>query len=571
MATNAELEARLLADLAKGNADGARAVLLDPPFRSDDAAPHLRFALAAVAAAGQRADLAWLTRVSAKTKKAWSDTWMRTWLLDGLASTSALITRLLEGPTRPVAVMALPGKAHPRWLAQAGTHDLADLDGLLGGFVDGPATQIAERARALLGWPKDARIARAALAAHQGRLVSNALHPIWAAVGNLIAVHADAALRKELSGLLAEDPRLAGPYWISHWKGGADPAPRKAQSKPVAAGAPKTADEWTAWVLAAPDDLPRRALWADWLLERGDPRGELLSLQLLDRALTPKEQKRVTALVRQHGRSWIGKLTGVADAKTLQFERGVLVGCRVGAVPEGRVAADDPHWATIERLTVPSYTVVPKLFAKLLECVPRLRALEGPSIALLREALQRGAPKLERLSCTFGFRAAELPPADLTLLGGAKLPALRQLRVSGQPGTPLVKALAAMPWFEQLELLCVDGGELVDRLAAVEATRLPRIDVLAAQTDGWEPSATGFSYRATRVDGGKWKLEAIGLPEAEHTVPPDYFYETYLLPTLTRLKAGAFSDITLLVPKGLQASPKMARKVAAQIARCVGR
>ena len=57
-------------------------------------------------------------------------------------------------------------------------------------------------------WDWDARIARAALSARQGRLVSNPRHRLWNALGNLIAVHADAALRRELVGLLVGDPTL---------------------------------------------------------------------------------------------------------------------------------------------------------------------------------------------------------------------------------------------------------------------------------------------------------------------------------------------------------------------------
>ena len=364
---------------------------------------------------------------------------------------------------------------------------------------------------------------------------------------------------------MVEDPLLCGPHWVSQRLGGTDPIPRKPAAE-ESGGAPKTANEWVAWVMADPDDLGRRAPWADWLLERGDPRGELLALQLAERALTPKENKRVASLVKAHGMSWIGKLKGVADQ--LEFERGVLTGCRIAAVPEGRVAPDDPHWATIERMTVPSYTVAPVLAARLLKCVPRLTALEEPSPAFLMDVMRAGAPRLERVGFDVRFHVG-LPSTDLELLAKAKLPALRGLRVGGQPGNAVVSALVGLPWFGQLERLVVDGGRLDERLAAVAATKLPRLDVLVAQNNGWEPTGAGFSYRATRAGETKWKLEVIGLPERVPTVPPDSFYESSLIPALAQLQPGVLSELTLLVLRGFEASSKVAKKVAAQIARLI--
>lgn len=570
MATWQEREAQMLATLALGpeGTPAARVLLLDAPFRSDSGQQMLAFALASVAVTAWRTDLKWLDRLAAKVKKTWPATWSRDWFLQSIGSTQALVKRLTGGADRRAPpAKDLPDKPHPRWLARAATQDFSELDALLGAITEGPTTQIAERAQALLGWPKDARIARAGLALHEGRLVSNVRHPIWAAAGNLMAVHADAALRRELQSKMVEDPALASWHWISHWQGGAEPVERKEAPAPTG-GAPKNPEDWLAWVLAAPTDVTRRALWADWLLERGDPRGELLSLQLLDRPLTPKEEKRVGALLKKHARVWLGKLSAVLDPKTAVFERGLAIGGRVNRVAEGRVFPEDAGWAVIERLTVPGYRVGPKLEAALLACVPRLTALDGPTLPFLRKVLGLRADRLEQLAIDFGFHAGGIASGDLALLTAAQFPALRRLRVSGQPGNPVLKALTGLPWFGQLDRLCVDGGLLADRLIAVQATSLPRLDVLAANSLSWEPTEAGFSYRATRAPGAKWKLEAIAMPERHRTVPPDYFYEHDLLHNLTMLRAS-FVEISLVAPKGFQPSPKVGKAVAAQIARLV--
>ncbi len=50
-------------------------------------------------------------------------------------------------------------------------------------------------------------------------------------------------------------------------------------------------------VFDAPDDDAPRSIYADWLLQRGDPRGELIALQLAGRD--------ATALIEQHRFAWL--------------------------------------------------------------------------------------------------------------------------------------------------------------------------------------------------------------------------------------------------------------------------
>ena len=57
---------------------------------------------------------------------------------------------------------------------------------------------------------------------------------------------------------------------------------------------------------------------ADWqLLSRGDPRGELITLQLLG-----KQKKRVASLIAEHGQQWLGALAPIVDARSAVFEHG---------------------------------------------------------------------------------------------------------------------------------------------------------------------------------------------------------------------------------------------------------
>jgi uncharacterized protein (TIGR02996 family) len=74
-------------------------------------------------------------------------------------------------------------------------------------------------------------------------------------------------------------------------------------------------------VLAAPGDASLRAVYGDWLLERGDPRGELIALQLRDR-LDAAAEARVAALLRKHTRTWVGAIAHVVRRESMVFRRG---------------------------------------------------------------------------------------------------------------------------------------------------------------------------------------------------------------------------------------------------------
>jgi uncharacterized protein (TIGR02996 family) len=64
--------------------------------------------------------------------------------------------------------------------------------------------------------------------------------------------------------------------------------------------------EMLAAVVAAPDDDAPRLVYADWLAERGDPRGEFIQLGCeLARTGAPELDRRVGALWRKHELTWI--------------------------------------------------------------------------------------------------------------------------------------------------------------------------------------------------------------------------------------------------------------------------
>lgn len=106
-------------------------------------------------------------------------------------------------------------------------------------------------------------------------------------------------------------------------------------------------------VHADPTDDAARSVLADALLEREDPRGELIRLQLQS-ARSREDDARVKALLAEHGRAWLGDLAPFVSVNGLVYERGFPAQLTI-VKPRGRSPAypiGAPQAATVETLDV---------------------------------------------------------------------------------------------------------------------------------------------------------------------------------------------------------------------------
>jgi uncharacterized protein (TIGR02996 family) len=103
-------------------------------------------------------------------------------------------------------------------------------------------------------------------------------------------------------------------------------------------------------IYEALDDDGPRLVYADALLERGDPRGELISLQCRG-ATTAAQRQRERQLVMAHGKAWLGELAPILRA-TFRFERGFLAACEVDTKKLELVKKLAGHtaWSTVREL-----------------------------------------------------------------------------------------------------------------------------------------------------------------------------------------------------------------------------
>lgn len=136
------------------------------------------------------------------------------------------------------------------------------------------------------------------------------------------------------------------------------------------------------------DDLPGLQVIADRLCELGDPRGELMALQLA-RGAAGQPSHEETRLVRGHANEWIPH--GI-DPSSASFERGLFVrGTCTGAVDARHVA-----WQTVRALHFES-SFGPSGPSPLNAKLPRLRELTGLNVGTVLPQLSNVSKELELL------------------------------------------------------------------------------------------------------------------------------------------------------------------------------
>lgn len=237
---------------------------------------------------------------------------------------------------------------------------------------------------------------------------------------------------------------------------------RVSSSAGATAAAPDEPSQLLAAVLATPADDAPRAVYADWLLERGDPRGEFITLQLaLARRANAAKQARADALLARHRLEWTEALRQLSLKQ--RFERGFVFELELKATTFVLEAA--------------------RLFSLAPLTSVILRAAELP---VLKKVV--ALPQLSRLTHLGLDRA--VGDAGARLLAGA--PGLRQLeglRCAGCGFTSegYAALLDAMPALKTLRVRAVD-----DALAALVLPR-KRLVLQAAR-----PATTPLARRLAR-------------------------------------------------------------------------
>ncbi|MFT3711490.1 MAG: TIGR02996 domain-containing protein [Archangium sp.] len=170
--------------------------------------------------------------------------------------------------------------------------------------------------------------------------------------------------------------------------------------------------ELRARALAHPEDDGHFLVWADVLTEQGDPRGELMSLQLFEKkaALSPEQLLQLRALQSKHRDRLLGPLSSIVVNAV--FERGVAVHVelrtnRTDGIPESA-------WAGVRGVTLSA--TEGHDFPAPLNTLPGLRSamrIEADTLEVL--AQRRGS--LEHALLHARFNATDTLDAPVRHLG----------------------------------------------------------------------------------------------------------------------------------------------------------
>lgn len=220
-------------------------------------------------------------------------------------------------------------------------------------------------------------------------------------------------------------------------------------------------------IQADPEDDGPRMIFADWLDEQGDPRGELIRLQCALARLSPEDGRRPDLEARErevyeaNESAWTEPLRGLVDG--WEFRRGFIESVSIEAK---RFLHDGESLFR----TVPVRRI---RFLNAAEVFPQL--VESPLLAEIRELdfcgndLGNGGPNLlARSSHLQNLEGLNLGYNDLTdrgletLTGISALTRLRSLSINDNPhlGPPGIRALADSPYLGQLRTLDISGNGL---------------------------------------------------------------------------------------------------------------
>jgi len=436
------------------------------------------------------------------------------------------------------------------WLARASAQAPEDCELLLGSLEQNKAHALG-RLVALAEWAPDPRVARflcnllatKRLAANSGRgyLLQGA--PILKRVGDprsaawmraISERQARKAPREVLADVMDRLPVAPAPDDAISELCKALLGAAETYRPPTPEGDPEQGEELLDAVYDDPDDIGRLLVYADWLLQRGDPRGEFIALQCRSAEPGAKRTSRERALEKTHGRDWVPRGAAVLKRGTV-FQRGFVTEMAIKNPPRHGVPSS---WSTLRGLDVwAAYGTI----ANMLDAFPlrHLRALRGLSQHDL-VVLVNAQPELQIEEIT-GFNNGNLHHVMQLLEQWTPWTALRHLglqHLQGIPGHARLRRLLESKSMERVETLTFPIGEF-DELSVFHATlaesappRLLRLTLMrgryvepgyakgAVVTFARGPEGT-FSRAEVRVDHKVWTNPAEDATAAVEQLPPE--------------------------------------------------
>jgi uncharacterized protein (TIGR02996 family) len=193
-------------------------------------------------------------------------------------------------------------------------------------------------------------------------------------------------------------------------------------------------DTLVAAIRAAPLDDSARNVYSDWLLDRSDPRGELLVLQMQRRqalhgTLDDAGERRELELLTQYARAWMGEIEPLVEKYGWAFEGGFLARCCVdlGNAKLVQQLTGSEAWATVQEIHFSRHKLpVPIVTHPAMRSLRRIGSLWWEGVS---EAVRLGLP-LEYVGCDESLGGAELVVESRDRIASLDMPSLRGLGLS---------------------------------------------------------------------------------------------------------------------------------------------
>lgn len=299
---------------------------------------------------------------------------LEAWRARRLVETEELIALVSARIDRGREPLGTNQQGQREWSAIEAAGDPGDVPRLLAALSLGKAAVARAQLALVAKWPADPRAVPALWRLVVERpLVSH--RPFWTQLFRELRHRADATLIPPIDQLLAAPTHATFDVYRKEQLARlrreladrAPPAPTDEERRLLARlaaqlgrerarGDARTADDFLADIWADPADDGVRQVFADWLSERGDLRGELITLQMARAAgrLDAKGTRRECELLAQHGREWLGPLAPAVEKGGMRFERGFLYACRVNW--RGLLASPGlvthPAWSTVREYSL---------------------------------------------------------------------------------------------------------------------------------------------------------------------------------------------------------------------------
>jgi uncharacterized protein (TIGR02996 family) len=252
-----------------------------------------------------------------------------------------------------------------------------------------------------------------------------------------------------------------------------------------------TEEDLLAAIYEHPDDDGPRLVYADWLQERDDPRGEFITLQLAGDA------KRAKPLGNKHKKALLGPLAPIVAAD-VEFRRGFVAKCtaKFRNQRDAEHYGNLPAWRTVEELEFGSGATIrndQRDWARYVgPTMTNVRRVRDPAVRFLLA----GGPwriefvELNKYSCDAeAFRA---------LLASDRLPHLVEILLSGGAPASYLDGVTRCP--RRLGFWTSLDYELDQRLGLAKATSA---EVIAIHSGG-------IQYDFTRDDAGAFtRVEVV--------------------------------------------------------------